>query len=116
MELNFKSNFKTCSNCKVAFHFSKKCQVNSWNHHKNLCQAINSLDQKHLSNIPKQAMFNTQVPKEKAKLLNEIGDECNSYCKLNNYYCKLLLDTGAQVSLLSKDCPQRTYQNLEYWT
>ena len=38
--------------------------------------------------------------KEKAKLVNVIGDECNLNCKLNNFYCKLLSDKETQFSLL----------------
>ena len=64
--------------------------------------------QQHLDNISKQTTFNTQLPKEKTKLDNVIGDECNLCCKLNNY--KLLLDTGADASLLSKD---RLQKNVE---
>ena len=101
MESNRRFNFKTCSNCKVAFYCLKKCQVNSWDHHKNLCQTINHLEQQHLVNISKQITYNTQLPKENGKL------ECNLYCKLNNYYCKLFLDTGAQVSVISKDWLQK---------
>ena len=61
------------------------------------------MEQQHIANRSKQTTFNTQLPKEKAKLVNVIDDECNLYCKLNNYYCKSLLETGDQVSLLSKD-------------
>ena len=82
----------------------------------NLCHSINYLEQQHISNISKQTTFNTQLPKEKAKSVNLIGDECNLNCKLNNYYSKLLLDTGAQMHLLSKDWLQETYQNSKYWT
>ena len=113
MESNCKINFKTCSNCKVVFSCSKKCQVNSWNHHKNLCQTINYLEQQHLAHISKQTTFNTQLPKEKAKLANVIGHECNLHCKLNDYYCKLFLDTGPQVSLLSKDWLQKNISKFE---
>ena len=35
-------------------------------------------------------------------MVNAVGDECNLYYELNNYFCKLLLGTEAQVSLLSK--------------
>ena len=38
--------------------------------------------------------------KEKAKLLNVIGDDCNLNCKLNNFYRKLLSDKETQFSLL----------------
>ena len=113
MESSFKFSFKTC---KRAFYCSKKCEVNSWNHHMNLCHSINYLEQQHISNISKQTTFNTQLPKEKAKSVNLIGDECNLNCKLNNYFSKLLLDTGAQMHLLSKAWLQETYQNSKYWT
>ena len=72
------------------------------------------MEQKHLAIISKQTTFNTQLPKEKANLVNIIGDECNLYCKLKDY-CKLLLDTGTQV-YLSRDWLQKTYQNLKYLT
>ena len=90
----------------------KDCQVNSWNHHKNLCQAINHLQQQNLANISKEA-FNIHLLMEKAKLVNVIGGECSFYCKLSNYYCKSLLDTGAQVSLLSKGQLQRNISKFE---
>ena len=61
------------------------------------------MEQQHIANRSKQTTFNTQLPKEKAKLVNVIDDECNLYCKLNNYYCKSLLETVDQVFLLSKD-------------
>ena len=74
------------------------------NHHKNPCQAIFHLGQRHFTNISKQTTFNTQLLKEKAKLINAIGDECNLHCKLNNYYCKLLLDKGLKFLYYSKIC------------
>ena len=37
----------------------------------------------------------------------------NLYCKQNNYYCKLLLHTESQVSLLSKDWLQKNISNFE---
>ena len=42
-----------------------------------------------------------------------IADECNLYCKLNNYNCKLFLDTGVQVSLLLKDWQQKNISKFE---
>ena len=48
------------------------------------------LKQQHLADISKQTTPNVRLPKEKAKLVNVIGDECILYCKLNSYYCKLL--------------------------
>ena len=70
-----KSRFKTCAICKIALYFSRKCHVNSWNHHENLCQTINCLEKQHLANISNQTTFNTQFPKEKAKLVDVINNE-----------------------------------------
>ena len=77
------------------------------------CQAINQLEQQHLANISTPTLFNTRLQKEKAKLLNVIGDDYNLYCKLNCYYCKFLLNTGGQVSLLSKDLLEKNISKFE---
>ena len=38
MELSYRFNFKIYNFCKVAFYCSKKCEVNSWNHYKNIAR------------------------------------------------------------------------------
>ena len=50
MSSNGKFDFKIYGNCKVAFYCSKKSRFRSWNHHKNLFQTINHLEQQHLVN------------------------------------------------------------------
>ena len=43
------------------------------------------------------------ISKRKTSRLINLMRLINSHCKLNNYYCKLLLDTTPKVSLQLKD-------------
>ena len=103
-----------CSKCKSVFYCSKSCQKRDWGNHKALCGAIDHLEQQRAKKVSESTTFATTMsPKSKAKLANLVGERCVIACQLNEVDTEVLLDTGAQVSLITQNQLRQISPNTE---
>ena len=102
-----------CGSCRAVSYCSKSCQMRDWGEHKTICHAIQELSERYdrNDNIDSEDsdFYTTNLtPKEKTKIAKLIGRKCTMFCKLNGVERQVLLDTGAQVSIMSeKDLKSR---------
>ena len=90
-----------CSQCQAAKYCSKRCQYSHWTTHKKLCNAIKKETERQAEKKP--TMFQSHiVPSVRRKLIKLVGEKCEMLGVLNGVATRLLWDTGAQVSALSK--------------
>ena len=98
---------KRCSDCKIAFYCSRKCQKEQWPRHKDLCGTLKKMaEEKQHRNQPRvdQAAFVSHVtPKQMAKIANLVGEKCVMNCFLNDHQVQVLWDTGAPVSIMTNN-------------
>ena len=75
--------------------------------HKTICLAIRELSERYDRNDNIESedsdFYTTNLtPKEQTKIAKLIGRKCTMFCKLNGVERQVLLDTGAQVSIMSE--------------
>ena len=107
--LETSEKFKVCSGCKSARFCGNKCRKNGWKKHEVLCKSIQILDEQN-RNTPKipgdsndDHIFNSHLtPLEHQKIAKLIGQKCEINCSLDGIESKVLLNTGADVSLISR--------------
>jgi len=113
-----------CGACQITSYYGDKCQASAWEQHKPTCDAIQTLSkdcgksstESKLTDAENGNVFSTCItPKEKGKVAKFIGKKCIVLCKLNGVEIPVLLDTGAQVSIISlqvlKHCSPETKLN-----
>ena len=67
-----------------------------------MCQAIETLKKRHEEKLGKAITYQTTTTvKDKAKLIDLVGDRCIIDCRLQKKSIQVLLDAGAQVSTLN---------------
>lgn len=97
-----------CSKCTSVYYCSEQCQTVDWKDHKLVCCTIHHLttDTKVSGNelSGDEGIFVCHLtPKQKTALSKLIGNKCTVQCIVNDVPIEALWDTGAQVSLMSKD-------------
>ena len=105
-----------CSQCKSVYYCSKECQQKSWHKHKILCTSIATFEKKTKDNrnILQDKSFPTHLsPKEKAKMAKIVGEKCLMQCELSGAPKSVLLDTSAQVSIISEKYLLENFINAE---
>jgi len=114
---------KQCSSCHSVKYCSKNCQKKHWEDHKTICNAIkylSSKNTKYSNNVDDcNGMFSTHLtPRQHVSLVKLMGKQCMVNCYLNDIQTSALWDTGAQVSILSKNwleqnIPETQIQDLQ---
>ena len=83
---------------------SQKCQRAHWRRHKQLCSAIKYLSNQERKDVTDDGMYVSHLtPNQHAKVVKLVGKRCMVQCVMNNVQTEALWDTGAQVSIVSKD-------------
>ena len=83
------------------YYCSRNFHLKRWNQHQVLCKAISQLVTNRKEKIYKAGIYNTTlVPSERDKIIQLIGEKGRLNCKINAIKTMVLLDTGAQVSLI----------------
>ena len=95
-----------CSNCRAVSYCSKSCQRKDWGQHKAICLAIQGLSERNdvyndLGSDALPVYPTTLTPKEQTKIAKLIGQKCTMFCRIDGVEIKVLLDTDAQVSIMS---------------
>ena len=99
-----------CSSCKTSKYCSPKCQKEHWSSHKVLCSAISSLS----SPGAKKTMFKSHLkPSVHRKLIRLVGRRCEVNCTMNGLEMKGLWDTGAMVSVVSREWLSEMFPDVE---
>ena len=94
----------SCSSCKYVYFCGKKCQLRFWTHLETICTTIATSRDQHKEKNYKSGCYSTNLtPKEKNKVAEIIGDKYLIQCRLNKREKSVLLDTDAQVSIVSED-------------
>ena len=101
-----------CRGCKAAKYCDRRCKKQHWSEHKKLCCTIQNLSNAKEDSHP--SIFSSHLTlKQQAKIVNLVGQRCMVNCQLNSKATKVLWDTGAQVSMLSKEFLQGTFPDTQ---
>ena len=97
--------FQRCSGCQAVHYCSRKCQHEHWKEHGVLCKAIMSLtkQEEREEKTPQTIFVSHLTPKQQVSLSKLVGKRCEITCAIGGIETKALWDTGAQVSLVSRD-------------
>ena len=80
-----------------------KCQKKHWPNRRNLCQSIAALEEQRQERIDQSCLFNSSLSQHgREKVVGLVGEKCLVKCIANKNATVMLLDTGAQVSIVSK--------------
>ena len=91
-----------CSSCKSVYFCGKNCQIQYWKDHKQVCKAISTLTAQRQKEVFKRGSYTVNLStKQKHKVTGLIGEKCLIKVLLNNKLSSVLLDTGAQVSVIN---------------
>ena len=72
--------------------------------HKQLCSAMKYLSNQEKTDVSDSGMYVSHLtPNQHAKVAKLVGKRCMVQCVMNNVKTEALWDTGAEVSILSKD-------------
>ena len=93
-----------CDVCNNVAFCNKNCKQNGVEQHQKLCNSIKMLQDQKRKKLCKVGMFNTSLaPGQQNRIAGLVGERCLISCLFNNIETQVLLDTGAQVSIMSKD-------------
>ena len=96
--------FKQCRQCKAVRYCSHPCQRAHWKQHKPLCQAISYVSSLDDTGVDHSGVFVSHLsPKDQSQIVKLVGERCTVKCTMNDVPAEALWDTGAQVSIISKE-------------
>lgn len=102
-----KACLRQCSSCLAVKYCSKECQLKHWREHKIICDAIKSLSvqltHKEMSEAQKTIIAAHLTPHQQASIVKLVGQKCTVNIQLDGIKMQGLWDTGAQVSVISRD-------------
>ena len=81
--------------------------------HRNLCQSITDSEKQMQERMDESCLFNSSLSEHgREKVVGLIGEKCLVKCMANQNPTVMLLDTGAQVSTVSKSYLMKNYPKL----
>ena len=79
------------------------CKSKSIWRHDSLCQSIIQLKQQHKNEVFNKGSYqNSCSMKDKPKVTKLVEEKCMLQCRLNDIVIPVLMDAGAQVSIIEK--------------
>ena len=113
-EKDFESIFKLSGECEAVRYCSKICQRKHWTSYKVICEAISDLTVEQSKKIENIGVYNSfYTPKQKSQLVNLIGRKSAVNCFFFDINCKILWDTGANISVISKSYVRQNFPCLK---
>ena len=97
-----KPTTKKCTGCEAVYYCNEICQKRHWKEHSVLCHAIKVLSARQDEMITERCMIK-HLRTEERKLVQLVGRRCTVQCQLHGVDATALWDTGAEVSLVSKE-------------
>ena len=91
---------------------NKQCQKQHWSEYKKLCCAIQDLSKTEKNNNSGHFMSHLTL-QQHTKITNLVGNRCTVNCQLGGKTTQALWDTGAQVSLVSKQFLREMFLDTE---
>ena len=111
---DFESIFKLCGECEAVWYCSKIFQRKHWTSHQVISKAISDLIVKQSKKVENIAVYNSfYTPKQRNQLVNLIGRKSTVNCFLFDINCKILWDTEANVSVISKSYVRQKFPYLK---
>ena len=108
------SIFKLCGECEAVRYCYKICQRKHWTSHKGICEAIFELTVKQSKKVENIGGYNSfYTLKQKNQLVNLIGRKSTVNCFLFDINCKILWNTGANISVISKSNGRQNFPYLK---
>ena len=87
--------------CNLVYFCDGDCKSKSWKQHQILCKSIITLQKEQRDKVLRAGTYSSVLSvKDEAKLASLVGESCLIDCQLNGQVTSLLLDTGAQVSII----------------
>ena len=109
-----KGKVQCCSRCKSVYYCNEACQKRHWQTHKILCSAIQCLSDRKEEECQKKCFFNSNLdPEQERVVVSLVGRRCRMRCKIKGRKVQCLMDSGAQVSLLSLRWLKRNLQDFQ---
>ena len=85
-----------------------------WTSHKGICKTIFDLTVKQSKKVENIGVYNSfDTLKQKSQLVNLIGRKSTVNCFLFDINCKILWDTGANISVISKSDGRQKFPYLK---
>ena len=104
----------SCSIRNYVYFCGRESQLRSWTHHRTICTSIATLLGQHKEKTLKSGSYFTNLtPQGKKKVAELIDNKCLIQCRLNQREASVLLDTVAQVSIISEDNMQQNHPDAE---
>ena len=80
------------------------CKSKSWKQHQILCKSITTVQKQQRDKVMHTGKYSSALTvKDEAKVASLVGESCLIDCQLNGQITSLLLDTGAQVSIIDME-------------
>ena len=104
-----------CSKCNAVKYCSRACPRRHWPEHKVLCTAISHLSNKageKMQNHSDSTFVSHLTPQQHATVVGLVGKRCTVKGEINGHSSEVLLDTGAQVSIISNEFLRRNFPDV----
>ena len=110
------SDREYCSSSYKSVYFcGKHCKIQFWKDHKQVYKAILTLAAQRQEEIFNRGLL-TCPQKQKYKVTGLIGEKCFIKVLLNNKLSSVLLDTGAQISVISDKYMRETFPHVHKYS
>ena len=101
--LEFDCKYLDCKACNQVYLYNTICKSKSIWRDDVLCQSIIQLKQRHKNEVFNKGSYQTACSvKDKPKVAKLVGEKCMLQCRLADIVMPVLMDTGAQVSIIEK--------------
>ena len=99
------------SQCKCVVYCPKLCQKRHWKHHKDNCKTFRhpTWTSQNRANGEYKTFVSHLTPSKYTKIAKLVGRWCTVRCLLNDIESQVLWDTGAQVSILSREIMEKFF-------
>ena len=101
-----------CAACKTVCYCNKECQKRHVSEHKILCNALQTLSKNTEQEENNNHFISHLTPTQVSSIVKLVGNRCIINCFLNERPFEALWDTGAQVSIVSRDFMKRNFPNV----
>ena len=98
------NNILSCKACNLVYFCDEDCKRKRWKQHQIPCKSIITLPKQQRDKVMHAGTYSSVLSvKDEAKMTSLVGESCLIDCQLNGQVTSLLLDTGAQVSIIDME-------------